>query len=168
MDCKMNARVILVGKVRGGAAFTLPEVLVGAFVLGIMAVSLFAALSTGLRIVQSGRENARATQILMQKMETIRLLRWEQTTNTDLAPTNFTDWYDPTRTNTQSGGVMYQGYFSVTNVPSSIPAAYSDKMQAVTVTIYWTNYLNTNTPIVHSRQMQTYIARYGMQNYVNQ
>ena len=150
------------------AGFTLPEVLVGAFVLGIMSISLFCAFSTGLRIVQSGRENARATQILLQKMETVRLLTWDQTTNTTLAATDFTDWYDPTRTNTQSGGVMYKGFFSITNSPSSLPAAYRDTVRLATVTIFWTNYLNTNTPIVHSRQMQTYIAHYGMQNYVNQ
>jgi len=152
---------------KGRLGFTLPEVLIGAFVLGIMSISLFAAFSTGLKIVQSGRENARATQILLQKMETIRLFTWDQTTNTTFAPTNFTDWYDPTRTNTQSGGVMYQGFFSIANSPSSLPAAYRDQMRFATVTVYWTNYYNTNTPVVHSRQMQTCVARYGMQNYVN-
>jgi len=40
-------------------------------------------------------------------------------------------------------------------------------MRTATVTIYWTNYpAGTNTPIVHSRQFQTYVARYGMQNYI--
>src|ERR1051326_816310 len=149
-------------------AFTLPEVLVGAFVLGIMSISLFGAFSTGLRIVQSGRENARATQILLQKMETIRLLTWVKTTNTNLAATNFTDWYDPSRTNTQSGGVKYQGFFSITNSPSGLPAGYRNQMRLATVTIYWTNFYNGTTPTVHTRKMQTYVARYGIQNYVNQ
>ena len=50
----------------------------------------------------------------------------------------------------------------------SVPNDYKDNMRALTVTIYWTNYLqkpNTNV-IVRSRQMQTYVARFGMQNYV--
>jgi type II secretory pathway pseudopilin PulG len=162
----MKMRKVLEGERR--KAFTLPEVLVGAFVLGFMSISLFAAFSTGLRIVQAGRENARATQIMLQKMEAIRLLTWDQTTNTTLAPTNFTDWYDPTRTNSGSGGTMYQGYYSISNSPSSIPNEYSGQMRLATVTVYWTNYFNTNAPLVHSRQMQTYVAHYGMQNYVNQ
>ena len=163
----MKIRLDIQKKQRKPVAFTLPEVLVGAFVLGIMSISLFAAFSTGLRIVQSSRENGRATQILLQKMEVIRLFRWDQATNSTLAPTSFTDWYDPSRTNTQSGGVMYQGSFSATNAPTTLPAAYRDKMLTATVTVYWTNNLN-GTSVVHSRQMQTYVARYGMQNYVYQ
>src|SRR5260221_14215217 len=90
---------------RRSAAFSLVEVVIGAAVLGTLSVSLLGAFSAGLSIVQSGRQNMRATQILIQKMEAIRLFTWDQTTNTTLASTNFTDWYDPTRTNSQSGGV---------------------------------------------------------------
>jgi len=144
------------------------EVVIGAAVLGTLSVSLLGAFSAGLSIVQSGRQNMRATQILIQKMEAIRLFTWDQTTNTTLAATNFTDWYDPTRTNSQSGGVMYKGFYSTSNAPSSVPVAYRDKMRTATVTIYWTNYTKANTPVVQSRQMQTYVARYGMQNYINQ
>jgi type II secretory pathway pseudopilin PulG len=150
------------------AAYSLPEVVVGAAVLGMLSVSLLAGFSGGLTIVQAGRENMRATQILMQKMETIRLLNWDQTTNSTMAATNFTDWFDPTRTNTQSGGTPYTGFYSTGPGPSSIPAAYRDKMRTATVTIYWTNNPGTNRQLVHSRQMQTYVARYGMQNYLYQ
>ena len=152
---------------RRHAAFSLPEVVVAAAVLGMLSVSLLATFSTGLSIVRAGRENMRATQILLQKMETLRLFTWSQGTNATIAAPNFTDWYDPTGTNTQSGGVTYQGFFSNSAAPSSIPAAYRDNMRAATVTLYWTNYPSgTNGPVVHSRQFQTYVARYGMQNYV--
>jgi len=155
---------------RNGAlqgAYSLPEVVIGAAVLGMLSISLLATFSTGLSIVRSGRENMRATQILLQKMETLRLFTWSQGTNTTLSTTNFSDWYDPSRTNTQSGGVTYTGFFSNSAAPSSIPAEYRDNMRTATVTIYWTNYPSGSTnPIVHSRQFQTYVARYGMQNYV--
>jgi uncharacterized protein (TIGR02598 family) len=150
-------------------AFSLPEVVIAAAVLGTLSVSLLAAFSAGLTIVRNGRENMRATQILLQKMETLRLFTWSQGTNTTLAATNFTDWYDPTRTNTQSAGVTYRGFFTNSVAPSSIPAAYRDSMRTATVTVYWTNYPSgggTNSPVVHSRQFQTLVARYGMQNYV--
>jgi hypothetical protein len=42
-------------------------------------------------------------------------------------------------------------------------------MRLVTVNLYWTNYLGGSKGIkVQSRQMQTYVARYGMQTYVYQ
>ena len=72
-------------------------------------------------------------------------------------------------TNNQSAGSFYKGFISAT-VPSNVPAAYQDKMRQVTVTVFWTNYPqkpHTNL-IVRSRQMQTYVARYGMQNYMFQ
>ena len=38
-------------------------------------------------------------------------------------------------------------------------------MRTITVTVYWTNY-NGAKPIVHQREMQTRVARNGMQNYI--
>ena len=152
---------------RRNGAYSLPEVVIAAAVLGMLSVSLLAAFSSGLTVVRSGRENMRATQILLQKMETIRLFTWSQTRDTSLAATDFSEYYDPTRTNTQSGGVMYRGFYSNSVAPDTIPAAYRDKMRTTTVTVFWTNYLTgTNSAVVHSRQFQTYVARYGMQNYV--
>src|SRR5512133_2577416 len=80
-------------------AFTLVEVIVASMLLGILLLSLFGAFSSGINIVEAARENMRATQILVQKMETIRLLTWAQTVSPTVAPTNFTALYDPTVTN---------------------------------------------------------------------
>ncbi len=149
------------------AAYSIAEVIVAVFVLGTLTISLFGAFSSGLMLVRLERENLRATQILVQKMETVRLLTWSQLSDTNLATRSFIDHYDPTGITTNSGGATYRGLVS-TNLPSGVPADYVNNMRAVTVTIYWTNYLNgsTTNPIVRSRQMQTYVAHYGMQNYV--
>jgi type II secretory pathway pseudopilin PulG len=150
-----------------GAAYTLPEVVIAAAVLGMLSVSLLAAFSSGLTLVRAGRENMRATQIMLQKTEAVRLLTWTQGRDTSLATSSFTDFYDPTRTNTQSGGVTYSGFFSNSAAPTTIPAAYRDSMRTATVTVYWTNYpTGSSNAVVHSRQYQTFVARYGMQNYV--
>ena len=63
---------------------------------------------------------------------------------------------------------FYNGINYQTAVQHSTAADYSNNMRTITVTIYWTNYPRglTNTPIVRTRQMQTLVARYGMQNYV--
>jgi type II secretory pathway pseudopilin PulG len=151
-------------------AYTVVEVVVAVFILGIMVLSLFAGFSSGFAVVQLARENLRATQIMVQKMETVRLLKWTQILDTNnFLQSTFSDYYDPTGTNTQTAGVMYRG-FVTTNAVTGVPNDYKDNMRAITVTIYWTNYLTHSTTnfIVRTRQMQTFVARYGMQNYVYQ
>jgi type II secretory pathway pseudopilin PulG len=153
---------------RGSSAYTVVEVVIAVLLLGILATAVFGGFSSGLMAVQAGRENARATQILMQKMETVRLFTWSQGANSVLAATNFTDYYDPTGTTTTEGTV-YQGIYSASAAPTTLPADYRNNMRLVTVTLYWTNYLGGSKGIkVQSRQMQTYVARYGMQSYVYQ
>ena len=149
------------------SAFTLVEAMVAVLVLGVLGAGLAAAFSSGLSVMDAERDNLRATQIMMQKMETIRLLTWSEGTNSTYAPTNFTDYYDPTGTNSNSSGAVYSGNYSVASAPTNIPGDYSSSMRLVTVTVYWTNYpAHGRPPIVQSRQMQSLVARYGMQNYI--
>jgi type II secretory pathway pseudopilin PulG len=149
------------------SAFTLAEVVVAVLLLGVLTAGLLSAFSSGLSVVQSAREDQRATQLLMQKTETLRLLTWSLGTNATYAPTNFTDYYDPAGTNTHTAGATYAGYYSVTPAPTNLPAAYRPNVRLITVTVYWTNYpAHKRVPIVHCRQMQTQVARYGMQNYI--
>jgi prepilin-type N-terminal cleavage/methylation domain-containing protein len=150
----------------GAKAFTMIEVLVGVCILGIMVVSLYTGLSSGFTVVQLSRDNLRATQILLQRMETIRLYNWNQMLNTNsyLKPV-FEDRYDPKATN----GTIYSGRIT-TDLPNIGNLAYKTNMRLVTVTLYWTNYSQKPNPttVVRSRQMQTFVARYGMQNYLYQ
>ncbi len=156
-------------EIGAAAAYTLAEVLLSVFVLGVMLISLYGGFSAGFAVVQLARENLRATQIMMQKMETVRLLKWSQLLDTAnyLQPT-FLDYYDPSSTNVQSAGAIYQGNVTLTAAAISGFPAYSINMREITVTIYWTNYPHglSGTPIVRTRTMQTLAAQYGMQNYV--
>ena len=94
-------------------------------------------------------------------------MTWSQITNGVLASPTFSDWYSPPGTNTQCAGVQYQGVVSVATGDSDFPADYRTNMRMVTVTLYWTNAgLGAAPPVVRSRQMQTSVARYGMQNYI--
>jgi type II secretory pathway pseudopilin PulG len=147
------------------AAYTLVEVVMAVFILAIMTISLYGGFSAGFAVVQLARENLRATQIILQKMETVRLYNWSQVLNTNnyLKPT-FTNYYDPAN----KSGTMYRG-FVTTTTPGFSGVTYSNDMKRLTVTLFWTNYQHGSTnKIVRSRQMQTYIARYGMQNYLYQ
>jgi type II secretory pathway pseudopilin PulG len=153
-------------KRRAVQAYTIIEVMMGVCILGIMIVTLYTGFSSGFTVVQVSRDNLRATQILLQRMETMRLYNWHQllATNSYLKP-NFREYYDPV----SQGGTVYVGTIS-TNLPDISGTAYRTNMRMVTVTVYWTNYSqkpSTNI-VVRSRQMQTYVARYGMQNYLYQ
>jgi len=94
---------------RPRAAFTIVEIIMSVVVLAIMMISLFGGFSAGFAVVQLARENLRATQILVQKTEDVRLYSWSQVTNSTYFKTTFQDWYNPSGTNTHSAGAVYQG-----------------------------------------------------------
>ena len=151
---------------RAAQAYTVIEVLMGVCILGIMIVSLYTGFSSGFTVVQLSRDNLRATQILLQRMETMRLYNWNQilSTNSYLKPV-FEEHYDAIA----KDGTHYTGTIT-TNLPDISGVAYRTNMRLITVTLYWTNHSaqpSTNI-VVRSRQMQTCVARYGMQNYLYQ
>jgi PAS domain S-box-containing protein len=147
-------------------AYTLVEVLMSVGILAIMMVSLYAAFISGFTSIKTTREELRATQILTQKLEAIRLCTWAQLSN---CPTSFREYYDPLGiTNSSTGGAIYAGTFSTTDVATNIPdsLSYKPSLHLITVTVTWTNYINNNRPIIHTRQMQTLSAYNGLQNYI--
>src|SRR2546425_10206688 len=109
-------------------AFTFVEVVVAAFLVGLMTLSLFACFSSGFAIIQSARENLRATQIMLQRMENVRLFTWNQVLDTTnyLKPT-FAEYYDPLGATNNAGGALYTGFVS-NSVPTELPAAYQNNM----------------------------------------
>src|SRR6266404_5225022 len=93
-------------------AHTLAEVMVSVGLLGIMVVSLFAGFSSGFDVVRSARENVRATQILEERMEVIRLVKWDNVAP-GFIPTNFTvPFYAAVGSNVAAGGLTYTGAVS--------------------------------------------------------
>jgi len=137
------------------------EVLLAVLVLGMMGLTLYASLFLGFEVVDANRDELRATQILMQKAEAVRLCTWSQLTNF-----NFVEYYDPAAVTNGRAGILYTGSV-VTNLPPNISDydSYKTNMRLITVTVFWTNF-NGPRQIVHSREMQTQVARYGVQNYV--
>lgn len=113
-------------------------------------------------LVDSTRQELRATQILTQKSEALRLCSWSALTN---CPVSFTELYDPNSPN-GSVGIRYVGTIS-TNDPGVIPnsMSYRSNMCLATISLYWTNF-NGTRKVIHGRTSQTLIARYGIQNYI--
>jgi prepilin-type N-terminal cleavage/methylation domain-containing protein len=146
----------------GRSAFTLPEILITVVMLGILVISLYAGLSAGFTLVHLSREDLRATQVLMEKLEAVRLCTWDQLAN---FPRSFQQHFDPVNKNHQAGDIVFHGTISI-EPPAAIPDSitYKTNIRLVTVALYWTNH-NGSDAIVRSRQMQTEVARYGQQNY---
>ena len=163
----MTARINFAGPAKGDAerAFTLAEVCVASFVFGIMMTSLYGAFATGFSLIQVTRENLRATQIMLERMEGVRLYNWNQLVYSNMIPTAFTSYYYPLATGNDSRGVPYAGTLSITTPALSPPVSYVNDMRLITVAISWTNTYGKQK-IVRSRQMQTYVGRMGMQNYI--
>jgi Tfp pilus assembly protein PilV len=149
-------------KRRAQSAHTLAEVMVAALVLATMTVSLFAGFSSGFAIVLMAREDERATQILNGKLEALRLCRWSDLTNRPVI--SFQASYDPSGATSNAAGAVYYGTISSSTNVNLALVSYANDMRLVTVSLQWTNY-NGKKPFLRTRQMQTHVARYGIQNY---
>lgn len=143
------------------SAYTLAEVMVAILILAIMMGSLYGGFSTGFSVIQVTRENLRATQIMLERMETIRLYRWDQITTANYIPKTFTNYYYPDGLANGSAGVAFTGSVAIANMPISIPSAYTNNMRQISVSIGW-----KSGKTWRKRDMNTYVARYGLQNYV--
>ena len=149
------------------AAFSILEAAVGMGILGTAVGALFSGITAGFFTVRMARENLRATQIMLEKVETIRLYSWQQVTNAAFIPTNFTAKYDPV-TQPSSSGLVYDGEVYITPVNGAEMAGwggtipnYTNNMRAVTVKLRW----KTGNLDRH-REFKSFISRYGLQDYV--
>jgi Tfp pilus assembly protein PilV len=143
-------------------AFTLVEVLVAALITTVMMTGLFAGISYGFTEIQLSRENLRATQIMLEKMEGIRLYTFDQLTSSNMFSSSFTAAYYPLAEANESAGLTYYGNFTISDPGTG--TVYNDNFRQVTVSVSWTNSYGASK-IARNRQMQTMIGRYGIQNY---
>ena len=135
------------------------EVMLAVVIVGVEFVSLYVAISQGFAVVQSARENLRATQIMQEQVEIVRVLDWDKVITTP-SPWSFNaNFYPAGGTNSQ--GLTYLGSIAVTDAP--VPAAYSTDMRLVVVSLAWTN--GANSRIMRNRELRTLVSRYGLHNY---
>jgi prepilin-type N-terminal cleavage/methylation domain-containing protein len=147
------------GSQRKQQAFTFVEVVTALAVICLLVLAVYGAITSGVGTMRMARENLRATQVLLEKMEALRLYNWDQL-NTNFMPTAFVVPYDVESTNTKSG-ILYQGRIMIETADTG--ATYNADMRRVTVHLDWqTGY------IARTREMTTYVCRSGLQNYVYQ
>jgi type II secretory pathway pseudopilin PulG len=139
-------------------AFTLAEVVMSILIVNIAATGLMGCFKYAYFVTALARENQRATQVMLERTEAIRLCSWDQVRSNGFIPTTFTDYFDPTAAS-GSRGTTYNGTVSVTSFPFS--TSYRDNMRQLTLTVTW-----QTGSVIRARTNVTYIAKDGIQNYV--
>jgi hypothetical protein len=124
---------------------------VSTFLLTSMLIALYAAYSFGFGTIKLSQEDLRADQIMVQKLETLRMYDWSKITNGYL-PTNFFASYST------NGGIGYHVTISITNAP--ITESYSNTLRQVTVTLDW-----FSVGVQRNRSMTTLVSQNGLQTY---
>ncbi|MEY2408502.1 MAG: hypothetical protein QOF48_1172 [Verrucomicrobiota bacterium] len=147
---------------RSKAAFTLVEVVVAIAILGIGVIALYSALLSSFRVVELSRENLRATQVMVELMDTLRLYSWDQITDPSFTPKHFDVAYDPVAaTNGGSSLFTYSCEMNVKKGPNDVD--YGDNMKTVTLDIEWQSGSKKNK---RTRSFVTYVTRNGLQSYI--
>src|SRR5438309_9828525 len=116
------------------AAFTLAEIMVCIVMINIGAAGLMGCFKYAFLITGLTRENQRATQVMLERAEAIRLCSWDQVRSNGFIPTTFSEYFDPTSTN-GSVGIVYTGTATVSAFPYS--TSYRDNMRMLTLTLQW-------------------------------
>jgi len=149
--------------VASAAGFTLVESVMAIGLASIMFIALHACFAAGFSMVGVTREDLRATQIIIQRMERVRLCTFDQLKNSSLNPPSTIEYYDPANQGKGQGGVAYTVTFASSIPPAgSLAEAYRTNMLLINVGASW-----NSGNIKRSRSMQTYVSKDGMQAYVS-
>jgi prepilin-type N-terminal cleavage/methylation domain-containing protein len=143
---------------RRAAGFTLVETIIAVALCGIMVAALYSCFGLGFSIVRGTREDLQATQILLTRMERVRLCTWSQVTDPNYNPPSSTGYFD-TQTKRTPCTITFN---AVVPPAGSLPDAYRTDMLLVTVGVTW-----TSGNLQHNRSMQTYVSHQGMQSFVS-
>lgn len=148
-------------KNRSQRAFAITEVIFSFAIFGLVFAALLAGLTWNVSAVKSARETVRATQIMEDKLDTIRLYSWEQITTSGFMSNEFYVPFSPSNalSGSEASGVTYTGL--ITMATSSLTESYYSNIMRITVDLYWPS----STQVRHA-QMSTFVSKYGLQGYV--
>src|SRR5205809_1837246 len=135
------------------SGFTFVETMVAMLTGAVMLAALYASFAFGYGAVKLAREDLRATQILLQQMETLRL-----TSFAAIQTGTSTNYFDPTGMTNGCGGAVYT-ITVTTNAPTSSdmpvqPVYYTSKIRKATATTTW-----PKSDQLPSRSLKTFARR---------
>jgi Tfp pilus assembly protein PilV len=130
---------------------SLIEVMISTGLLTMVVVGLYGSFSFGFGTIKASREDLGAEQIMLQKLETLRIYDWSKITS-GYIPTNLTFSYGT------NGDTVYDVSIAIAPVPLSV--SYSNSLRQVTVSSSW-----TSGRVAHHRSMTTLASQNGIQTY---
>src|SRR5436190_2672355 len=155
----MKIKVSLLRRIRQRlSGFSLVEATIGMGIIGTTVATMFSGFTSGYFTMQMARENLRATQIMLERVETIRLYSWDQVNDPTYITPTFTAPYDPEAPAGQQG-LVYNGTMQI--LDAGVATSYAADMKKVVVTVNW-----KTGRLQRTRQFTSYISRFGMQDYV--
>ena len=137
------------------------EVTISIAIIGMFFVGLLGGLSWVMTSVEWTREYARATQLMDEKLDTIRLYSWDQINTPGYIQTDFVATFSTLTngTTTTASGLTYTGTVAIAD--AGLTEAYSNAVKQVTVSVQW-----SSGGRAHTTQMSTLVAQYGMQSFI--
>jgi len=143
------------------SGFTLSEAITSFAIFGIAFAALLAGLTWNVSTIKFARETVRATQIMEEKLDTIRLYSWAQITTPGFVTNQFYVPFYPTNalSGTEPLGITYTGL--VTIGASPLTEGYTTNLMRITIDLYW-----PSNPQVRHAQMSTFVSKYGLQAYI--
>lgn len=149
---------------RADSAFSMAETIVAVAAFAIMFASFFGGLSLSISMVQSARETVRATQIMSEQMDTLRLKRWDQIDT--LNNTTYYPSFNPISSNVPNSGaagLTYTAQVSVINGSAFITngESYQTNVKQVTIQLTW-----KSRNLLRKTEMTTFVSQYGLQTYI--
>lgn len=129
--------------------------MVAMVIIGLTVTALYAGISWGFTTVRLAREDLRATQILVEKMEAIRLYNWDQITAPNFILKNFSVPYDTA----YPSGLAYRGKMTISQFTDAL--SYADDLRLVTLELTW-----TSGNLQRRREISTYVCETGIWNYL--
>ena len=151
------------GRLKQKKAFFLLEATIGMALLGLVFMALYTGLVSTTFSVQLSRENLRATQIMTEKLDTIRLYGWKKIVDDPYyIPRGFdvpiySD--DPSKAGNDATARVFGGEFKVEPAPITEP--YAVDLRMITVKLTW-----TTGKMKRTRTMSTLVSKYGLYRYV--
>ena len=122
----------------GRSAFSLAEVMFAVGIISVVFVSLYAAITQGFAVIQTARENLRATQIMQEQ------------------PWGYQASFYPVGGANQ--GVTYSGNIIITNAP--VAGGYAGDVRLAIVSLNW-----QGGNVRRQRELRTLVSHYGLHNY---
>jgi prepilin-type N-terminal cleavage/methylation domain-containing protein len=137
------------------SGFTLFEVLVASLVFAVLACAITSGIVLASKSIRIIEENARATQILVDQLEIVRLYDWNQFQDGKFLPRTF-----EVPGSGKKDETAYQGSWEV--LTPNLSANYSNDVVQVRLTLSWQSQGKSR-----QRELSTFIFRHGLQNYIN-